>query len=154
MSDLNEKLSALASKLGITAQSNEENRKPEVTTITWTEGMDGSAVDWSEYDIDTENLRVYNRAKFHSGNWYYPYQDYKTINAPVSKIAEELVTAVNDGGWRLLSVTSNGAGMQVCLLTRTVPSILPLPQRIDKLPPASPEDFDDKSTEWAQKEMT
>ena len=140
MSDLNEKLNALATKLGI----NRDERTPDapapdapapVRTTAWTEGQSGATVNWDEYDLDTAAAKMYRRARYHEGEWLMPYFHYKTLNLPVARVAEALEQFVNDEDWKLLSIQSNGSGMQAITLTRTTMHPLGAPRLLQDLEP-------------------
>lgn len=135
MSDLNEKLSALANKLGITRDEPTPETPVETRSTGWTEGQSGATVNWDLYDLDTPAVKMYRRARYHEGEWLMPYFHYKTLNLPVSRVAEALEGLVNDEDWKLLSIQSNGAGMQAITLTRTTMHGLGTPRLLQDLEP-------------------
>jgi hypothetical protein len=152
MSDLQGKLQTLASKLGLGAAGGPAAGAAVHTTevtVPWSEGQSGAEVDWTDYEVDADSVRFYRRARYHNGEWLFPYVHYRTITEPVSKLAERVEHLVNEEGYKILTVQPNGSGMLAAVLYSTTVHPLATPARVTKLAVAEPETFDDRSDEWA-----
>lgn len=131
MSDLHEKLHSLATKLGMGGHSeNGSTTQTEERSEVWSEGQGGETVDWSEYDIPSESLMVYRRARYTSGDWVCPYTHYQTISEPISKFSLRLEEMVNaEPQWKVLSINPNGSGMLSAVLVRISAHKLTRPEK-------------------------
>lgn len=151
MSDLQGKLQSLATKLGL----NHETPLPTVAPageveVAWGEGQSGAEVDWSGYEIPAEQVRLYQKARFHNGEWLFPYVHYTSLNATVGKIPADLERMVNEDDWKIVTIQPNGAGMQSVLLTRTTVHPLTFPVKVQPLE-VTLDDVPDNSAAWVEK---
>lgn len=151
MSDLQGKLQSLATKLGLNHETTPPTAAPAgAVEVPWAEGQSGAEVDWSEYEIAAEYVRLYRKARFHNGEWLFPYVHYTNLNTTVGKIPADLERMVNEEDWKIVTIQPNGAGMQSVLLTRTTSHQLASPVKVQPIE-VTTDDAPDNSGAWVEK---
>lgn len=134
MSDLQGKLQSLATKLGLNHDTPLPTTAPAgEVEVTWGEGQSGAEIDWSDYEIPAQQVKLYQKARYHNGEWLFPYVHYTNLNTTVNKIPAELEHMVNEDDWKIITIQPNGAGMQSVLLSRTTVHPLVHPVKIKQL---------------------
>jgi len=127
---LEEKLKELGSKV-MGRQNEAVAADVEEETIEFAEGTEGTAVDWTQYEIPADHLYTYRRSRFLGGEWRFDYTHYTFVTSSVGKMGQEIELLVNSAeGWRLGAVQAHGSGMLTASLTRTTRHVLPKPEKV------------------------
>jgi hypothetical protein len=100
-------------------------------------------IDWSDFDLDPQIAHLYAKAQLQDTlegpRVVCPIDLFEFETAPYSQLGAIVTRRVNGGGgWKIVSVYGNGAGMGVVLFNRTAPHLLPMPSRLRteaELPP-------------------
>lgn len=146
---LEEKLKELGGK--VMGRQNEEVAAEVEEVIEFAEGTEGTTVDWTQYDIPSENLYTYRRSRFLSGEWRFDYTHYTFVTSAVSKMGQEIELLVNSAeGWRLGAVQAHGSGMLTASLTRVTRHVLPKPDKIVPVEVATSSEPEEGVDAWVE----
>jgi hypothetical protein len=122
------------------------------------------AIDWSGFNLDPSIAHLYPHSKMQDtpeGPRFIAMIDvFEFETAQYRKLGKITTQRVNgDERWRIATVYGNGSGMGVVLFTRTIPMILPIPEKLKTeadlpTPPTDKElsEAEQKAINWIEKE--